>query len=120
MIQLNTLWEALLIKGILCIAAAFFKATADIVNFRKGGKFKKLFANNKLFKKYPLFFDMGKQYMIPHTSYPFTAWHVANSLMIGCFLLATLFTGFRWYTDILVMSVLFVMPFNLFYDKILR
>ena len=103
-----------------------FKASADIVNFHKGGKFKKWFAKNKWYRRHSLFFDMGKQNMIPGTKYPLNAWHIFNSLSTGCYLLipcVDLLMLYKWYIAagaFVVVCLFYILVFNLFYNKILR
>jgi hypothetical protein len=91
------------------ILAAICKAIADTIAHHRGGKLP------KLFPKYAKYFDMNIQgKMLPFTKYPLDGWHVANSGMIGFFLLAV--GGL----SMLLGSIGFILAFNLFYNKILK
>jgi hypothetical protein len=116
----------IIINIALIIFAVIFKAGADIVNFHKGGKFKKWFAKNKWYRRHSLFFDMGKTNQLPGTKYPFNAWHIFNSLSAGCYILIPvidLLYFFPWYYSagaLVVVTAIYILVFNLFYNKILR
>ena len=55
-------------------------------------------------------------------SYPIDAWHLANSGMIVCFIVAVSVSNLNYYWLIQVVGggILFNLVFNLFYNKILR
>lgn len=93
---------------ILIIIAAIAKAIADTIVFHGGGKLRQIFG---------AFFDInvpGK--FLPHTKYPLDGFHIANSLMIVTFVWIA--------TDGIVEFVLgdavFILVFNLFWNKILK
>ncbi|MFA9212948.1 MAG: hypothetical protein ACEQSR_03775 [Candidatus Methylacidiphilales bacterium] len=91
------------------ILAAICKAFADTIAHHKGGSLP------KLLPKYAKYFDMQIQgEFLPFTKYPLDGWHVANSGMIGFFLLAV---GGIY---IVLGSIGFILAFNLFYNKILK
>lgn len=98
-----------LIAILLIIIAAISKAFVDTIAFHSGGRFKSDFFNiNK----------QGK--FLPLTKYPFDAFHLFNSLMIVCFITAVSLGGYRWYIDIPVLGVIFIIVFNIFFNKILK
>lgn len=90
------------------IMAAICKALVDTIAFHDGGKLK------------GSFFDINKQgKIIPFTKYHFDGFHVFNSLMIVCFILAACFVpDLAWYYILGIGGVLFNVTFNLFWNKI--
>jgi hypothetical protein len=92
------------------VLAAIFKATADKLShhFEKS-IFKNL--NPKWWNP-----NVSWEYVkfIPFTKYRPDAWHIANSLMIVCFAIA----AFGITLKMLVTGVVFILIFNLFYNKI--
>jgi len=104
------------IAEILIPIAAVCKALADTLDhhfdtsiFRD--KPRKWFDPNVIVKSAPKIFN-----------YPLDVWHLANSGMIGCFILAAIFndTQTAWYWQLAIDGTLFVVVFNSFYNKIFR
>lgn len=60
--------------------------------------------------------------LIPFTSYRPDAWHLSNSFMIVCFVLFGTLYGqlFNWWIDTIILGAVWILMFNLFYDKVLR
>jgi hypothetical protein len=107
--------------SILLIAlAAMFKAVVDTLQFHYERSVFKL-----LPKKWWKHFDPEISWQLPYlpfTEYPPDARHIANSLMQACFLLAIFCykpTGFGRVMDFVMCSLMVVMVFNLFYNRIL-
>jgi hypothetical protein len=108
--------------SILLIAlAAMFKAVADTVQHHFGAS---IFF--RLPKKWWKYFDPDISWQaipfLPLTKYRPDCWHIANSLMQACFLLAIFCykpTGFGRVMDFVMCSLMVVMVFNLFYNRIL-
>jgi len=101
---------ALIIKALLIIIAAIAKAAADTVHHHPRtmifkGKFWKLWPHEKY---------------IPFTKYPLDGWHVCNSIMILSLIVYGIFPGFRWFIDIPAAGVLWILVFNLFYNKLFQ
>jgi hypothetical protein len=92
---------------VFIILAAICKAVADTIAHHYDTS---IFRGKKFFNPE----IQGKK--LPFTNYPFDGWHVANSLMIFFFCLAVFW--FTW--KLLLSGALFIIVFNLFYNKILR
>lgn len=108
---------AIIIKGILIIVAVICSAVTDTISQHPKttiltGKFWQLWPHNKF---------------IPFTKYPLDGWHLCKSLMV----LSLLAIGFvdylytyQWYyvagAYLLTGGLLWILPFNLFYNKILK
>ena len=105
---------------ILCIVlAAFFKAVADTL---ADHFYVSIFRNmDERFWNKAVSWKYAKQ--IPGTAYPVDAWHLSNSGMIISFA-AAIFTPapfvWHWAIGLTAYGVLFIVVFNLFYNKILR
>ena len=100
----------LIYSSIVIAIAAISKALVDTIAFHGGGKFKGID-----------FFNINKQgKMLPFTKYPFDGFHLFNSLMIVCFITAVSLGGYRWYIDIPVLGIIFIIVFNTFFNKILK
>lgn len=89
---------------LLIFIAAFLKAFADANAFHR-------YMANK-----GAFWDVAKGKYIPYTKYRFNSWHVANSLMICCFVYAI--TLKIWFT--LIIGIAFILVFNFFYNKVFK
>ena len=101
--------ETIIIKAILIIIAAICKAVVDTISQHPKttiltGKFWQLWPHDKF---------------IPFTKYPLDGWHLCNSLMILCLIVSGVLPGYLWYIDILAAGILWILTFNLFYNKIL-
>ncbi len=102
---------------VLIALAAILNALMDIVeneNFRTS-IFRNL--NEKFWYKRESWKHARKIF-----GWKFDAWHVAKSGMIVCMALAVvLYTGvFPWWVDFLIFGAIWVVSFNLFYNKIFR
>lgn len=55
-------------------------------------------------------------------NYPIDAWHISNSLMIFCFSVAVVINDCQllWFWQIKIAVMAFVIPFNVFYNKVWR
>src|SRR5574337_125865 len=97
--------ENLIFKLIFVALAAVFKSIADTIAFHDGGKYFK-----------GKFFSMTRPAIyIPYTKYPITGWHLANSGSIVFFCLAAF--GDNW--KLVIAGAVFILVFNLFFNKIL-
>lgn len=105
----------------LIALAAAFKAVADTLAHHFS-----VSVFYRLPKKWWKYFDPDiSQHLpfVPYTKYRLDGWHVSNSLMQVCFLLAIFCyqpTGFGRVMDFLMCSIIVVLVFNLFYNRILR
>ena len=102
--------DYILIKALLIIIAAIASAAADTVHHHPRtmifkGKFWRMWPHDKF---------------IPFTKYPLDGWHVSKSVMIICLITAGVLPGYLWYVDIPVAGVLWVLVFNLFYNKLFQ
>jgi hypothetical protein len=100
------------------LLAAILKAVADVTSHH---------FETSVFKwKDPRWWNpaISWQYVgfIKFTKYRPDCWHLANSGMIICFCLATVFHTpvLKWYLELPIAGVLFNVAFNIFYNKILR
>jgi hypothetical protein len=106
-----------MIAAILIILAAFFKAVADVLMFH---------FETSVFKwKDPRWWNPNISWkyvgFIKFTKYRPDAHHLANSLMIVCFITAIPFCpDFSWWKVVIGGGVLYNLVFNLFYNKALR
>lgn len=100
---------------ILIALAAIFKAVADTCADH--------YSTSIFRHKDPNFWNksVSWKYSKRVFAYPIDGWHIANSLMIFSFLGLNNFKGYfsQWYWNFLIGGVLFVIVFNLFYNKIL-
>ena len=122
-----------MITSFLFFLAAFFKAVSDtLLHHFSISIFKNRnpnFWNPKIsINKVPLF-----EFTIPlinktiKTKYRPDAWHLSNSGMICSFCLAAsiistnflIRPNFVWFVEFIVNGVLFILTFNLFYNKVL-
>lgn len=106
----------MLVKIILIIIAAICKAIVDTLSHHP--------RTSKLRGK---FWNIKEGKIIPFTKYRWNGWHIVNSIMICCFIalpFIDLFSIYEWYkvvgAYILTGVVVFILPFNLFYYKILQ
>jgi hypothetical protein len=102
------------IAAALILIAAISKALVDTIVFHQGGRYKgKNFFNINIQGKF-----------LPFTKYPFDGLHVANSLMIFCFVTAgVLAANQTWWISIIAVVVigsLFNVVFNIFWNKIFK
>jgi hypothetical protein len=100
----------------LILLAAILKAVSDTVLFRY---------DTSVFKHLtPKFWNPIESYKYVGRvfSYPVDAWHLANSGMIVCFIIAAVFNdiSLKWYYQIPALGICFNLIFNLFFNKILR
>lgn len=104
---------AIFIQILLIVVAAICKAAVDTIVFHNGGKLPKT-----------AFFDNKKQgKFFPMTKYPVDGKHVLNSLMIVCFVVSgTMGTWGTWVwmalLQVAVLGVIFILVFNIFWNKI--
>jgi hypothetical protein len=98
--------------------AAIFKAVADTLQHHY---------DTSVFKNMSYkFWNPNESYKyvktIPLTKYRPDAWHLANSGMIVCFVLAVVFyePHLKWFWEVLIVGGAFNSVFGLFYDYILR
>lgn len=100
-----------MIGAILILLAAICKAIADTIAHHK---------DTSIFKKSKFWSNGGK--IVKGTKYRFDGWHLSNSLMIICFVVAAVLHEpvLAWYWEILIGGALFNLGFNAFYNKILR
>lgn len=96
-----------MIALLLITFAAICKAVADTIAHHY---YDSVFNGKKFFNPN----IQGKK--LPFTNYPFDGWHLANSGMIFFFLLAAFSISLKF----LIGSILFIIVFNVFYNKILR
>ena len=100
----------IIIKVVLIIIAAICKAAVDTVTHHPH--------TSKLWGD---FWDLKiKRNYVPFTKYKIDGWHLSNSLMITCFIVAGVLNGYVWYYDIPVLGIIFILVFNLFYNKIFQ
>jgi hypothetical protein len=91
--------------------SGFFKAVADTIQHHYD---RSIFYGNDFFN------PLVQGAIVPFTKYPFDAWHISNSGMIGCFILAAcLGRKNEFILKFLITSILFILTFNLFYNQIL-
>ena len=100
-----------MIAATLILLAAICKAIADTIAHHK---------STSIFKRSKFWSNGGK--MLPGTKYRFDGWHLSNSGMIICFIVAAVLHDpiLAWYWEILIGGAVFNLVFNLFYNKILR
>lgn len=101
----------LIYSCIIIAIAAVSKALVDTIAFHNGGVFK----GNA-------FFDITKQgKMFPLTKYPVDAFHLFNSLMILCYIvLAIINCKQKWWVQFIILSIVYLLTFNIFWNKILN
>lgn len=101
----------IIIKIVLIIIAAICKAAVDTVTHHPH--------TSRLWGE---FWDLKiKRTYVPFTKYKFDGWHLSNSLMIVCFIvISKLHNSIEWYYDIPVSGTIFILVFNLFYNKIFQ
>lgn len=94
----------------LIIIAAICKAVADTIAHHKS---RSVFKNSKFWS------NGGK--IVPGTKYRLDGWHICNSGMICAFVVAAVLHSpvLAWYFEIPIGGVVFILVFNLFYNKIL-
>lgn len=100
----------MVVLQILLIAiAAICKAAVDTIVFHGGGKLPKT-----------AFFDNNKQgKFLPITKYPVDAKHLGNSLMIVSFIVSgALRHRGVLLLDVAVLGIVFILVFNIFWNKI--
>ncbi len=101
------------IQILLIAIAAICKAAVDTIVFHNGGKLPKT-----------AFWDNNKQgKYLPLTKYPWDGKHVLNSVMIVCFVFSeTMGTWGTWVwiapLQVLSLGIIFILVFNLFWNKI--
>jgi hypothetical protein len=67
------------------------------------------------------FWDLKiRRKFVPFTKYKLDGWHLCNSVMIISFIVAGVLNGYIWYYDIPSLGVVFILVFNLFYNKIFQ
>ena len=107
---------AIIIKAILIIIAAVCSAAMDTVFFHP--------RTSKLTGK---FWDIhNKAKNLPLTKWPFSGWHVCKTICVGSLMaigFVDYFYIYQWYyvigAYVLTGGLLWILPFNLFYNKIL-
>ena len=104
--------------AVLCIAlSGFFKAVSDTLAHH--------FSRSVFRWKDPRFWNPEVSWkeakVLRFTKYKWDAWHISNSLMIICFIVAAVIHSplFAWYIEIPIGGVIFNIFFNVFYNKIL-
>lgn len=98
-----------MISLILIILAAVCKAVADTIKHHP---------DTSIFKLGSFWLKEGK---ILFGKYKLDGWHIANSVMISSFITSANFPlDYKWYITIPVFGMIFILVFNLFYNKILR
>lgn len=101
----------IIIQILLIATAAICKALVDTIIFHHGGRLPKV-----------SFFDNNVQgRFLPFTKYPFDAKHIGNSLMIICFIIAAVIGRWmlvHWIIQVIVLGIIFILIFNLFWNKI--
>jgi hypothetical protein len=107
-----------MIAAILIIFAAIFKAIADTLQHHY---------DTSVFKRMPFqWWNPAESYkyvkFMPLTKYRPDAWHLANTGMINCFIFAAVLNDIEWgwYWQVPAGGVLFILVFNVFYNRILR
>jgi len=100
----------IIIKSLLIITAAIASAAADTVHHHPRtmifkGTFWRMWPHDKF---------------IPFTKYPLDGWHVSKSVMIICLIVTGAVPGYLWYVDIPAAGVLWILVFNLFYNKLFQ
>lgn len=100
----------MVIKAILIIIAAICKAAADTMAHHP----RTMVFKGEFWRMWP----RGK--ILAFTNYPIDGWHVSNSLMIISLIAAGTLPGYKWYIDIPVAGVLWILVFNLFYNKLFQ
>lgn len=99
-----------LIKILLIVIAAVAKAIVDTVHHHP---------RTMIFRGW--FWTLWPhRYVVPFTNFPFDAWHVFNSVMIAAFIGAGTLPGFAWYIELPLFGSLFILTFNIFYNKIFK
>lgn len=99
----------IIIKVVLIIIAAICKAAVDTVIHHPH--------TSKLWGD---FWDMRKGKFLPLTKYRWNGWHLANSTIIISLIVAGVLHGYKWYFDIPVLGTIFILVFNLFYNKLFQ
>lgn len=102
-----------IIKALLITIAAMMKAVADTIAHHGGGVLR---------RKWGDFFDINVQgWIIPGTKYPFNGWHIANSITIASLILAAVINStVPWWIMFILLSTVFILVFNLFWNKVLK
>lgn len=96
------------------ILSAIMKAIVDTLSHHY---------KNSIFFEKSNFWNIKKQgKFLPFTKYPLDGWHICNSLMIISFIFFGILhdTYFNLYLDLLISGILFIIIFNLFYNKFLK
>jgi len=95
---------------LLIVLAAIFKAVADTIQHHPDTS---IFKNKK--------FWVGEGKFLPLTKYKFDGWHLSSSAMIASFI-GLIFTKipYNLYISYIVLGIIFILIFNIFYNKILR
>lgn len=105
-----------MITILFIVLAGISKAIADTLSHH--------FDTSVFKNKNPFIWDPDRSTakFFPFTKYRMDPWHFANSLMIFSFVAAIAFRDlyYHWAIIIAGLGVIFVIVFNLFYDKILR
>lgn len=107
----------MILSFLFIVLAAIFKAVADTVADH---------FSVSIFKGLnPTFWNkaVSWQYAVRVFNYPVDAWHLSNSAMIACFILSfSLSKGnpAHWLVDFSAAGILFVLVFNVFYNKVLK
>lgn len=100
-----------MIKILLIIIAAICKAFADTISPRK----------SQLSKRGDFWNIEKKGKMLPFTKYPVDGWHLFNSGMIISLIFANVISfPYIWYVEVPILGIVFILTFNLFYNKILK
>lgn len=110
--------QAVVLPAILVVLCAFFKAVADTLTHH---------FDTSVFKwRDRRWWDPSVSWkyagFLRFTRYRLDAWHLANSLQLAGWLaaLATAPRSFPWWQVFAAGALLFILVFNLFYNKILR
>lgn len=104
------------LSEILLIAAAIFKAVADTVDHH---------FDTSIFRRMePKFWDrdISSNHAKNIFNYKIDAWHISQSVMIGCMIAAITLhhPKLSWWMEIIIGGCIWNLTFNLFYNKILR
>lgn len=100
----------------LILLAAIFKAIADTTLHHY---------DTSVFRKLSFqFWNPNESYKYARKifKYPIDAWHLANSAMIVCFIVAVICyeQQLKWFWELAIAGISFNVVFGLFYDTLLR
>lgn len=107
-----------MLSALFILLAAICKAVADTLQHHYGSSVFRF--SNRRFWDPAISWKYAK--FLPLTKYRLDGWHLANSGMILFFCLAVAVHTplLRWWIELPAAGLLFILSFNLFYNKILR